>query len=808
VRDIEVGGRTYEEMAYCILEIMHMRLYLRDITPRRKVEEALKESEERYRTIFNDAILGIYQSTPGGRYLRVNPAFARISGYSSPEQMVGEVTDIAKQIYVNPDDRARIKKLLSEKGMVKDFPAQIRQRNGKTVWISINSRAVKDAKGKTAYYEGTIEDITERKKTEEALKESEERYRALVENSLAGIAILDTRGKIMVANDAAASLVDLKSGKDAVGKNVLEVMAQESKPALLLDIANVARGRGGYPRQYKVVTAKGKERWVESLGTQITYRGRPAIIININDITGRRDAEERLRQSEEKFRRIFEFANDGILGLDSKGFVISANKLVSSISGYPAADITGKHVGNLPFLPLESKVRVLAGFAQRMLGKAGSYEIEIVSKSGERIPLEINSSPIMSGGFAGAIAIVRDLRERKRVEAEKEHEHKITAGIVEGAALPIFVLDSGHKVIYWNKACEELTWWKAADMVGTSMAWKPLYAKSRKVLADHVLDGTMPKEGEYLIVKKSALAKNGLEAENWYELKGERTYLLSTAAQITDAQGNVLGAVETLLDVTEKKKAEELLKNESANLEAEVEKRTAELKAEVTKVERLSVIKDEFIRNVTHELKTPLSVIMLNIPLARRMAEAGKEKERDELLGLMERNAARLRNSIEDILELSRIGGVTEYKKEKVEVRKIADYAAEVYGPIAKRKGIGFEVRVEPGTYVLGDPSLLPYTVSNLVSNAIKFTDKGKVGISAKASGKEVAISVSDSGMGLSKENQKKLFTKFFKADASAPGTGVGLAIVKEIVEGHGGRISVVSAPGKGSTFTIHLPRA
>ncbi len=781
---------------------------VRNITERRKAEEALKESEERYRAIFNDAILGIYQSTPEGRYLRVNPAFARIGGYASPKEMMREVNDIGRQMYANPEDRARLVKLLTGKGHIADFVTQIRQKNGNLVWISINSRAVKGAKGKILYYEGTIEDITERKEIEDALKQSEERYKAIVENSLAGIAIIGLDGKIMAANKAAADIIEFGSPEAGVGKSVFGVVAPESRPKLVADFANVLKGKGGYLAEYKILTAKGREKWIDNLGTKITYLGKPAIIININDITERKKAAAGLKESEERYRMLFESANDGIFVLDTKGFIVSVNGKVAEISGYPMGYFPKKHISQLEFIPLRDKLKMLSEFAQRAFGRQGQYEIDIITKSGETVPVEINSSPIMQEGrFRGAIALVRDVRERKRAGAEKEKERGITRGIVEGAAIPIFVLGVGHKVIYWNKACEELTWWKAADMVGTKLQWKPLYAKERMTLADYVLDKKEPKQGEYAILRKSVLAAGGLEAEGWYDLRGEQTYLLTTAAPIKDAQGNVLGVVETLLDMTEKKRAEELLKNESANLEAEVGKRTAELKAEIQKVERLSIVKDEFIRNVTHELKTPLSVILLNIPLAKKMGEAGKDRERDELLDMMERNAARLRNSIEDILELSRIGGTTEYRKEKVELKTIMDYVKEAYAPIAKRKGIGLEISYENAA-VLGDPSLLPYTVSNLVSNAVKFTDKGKVSVNAHVSGKEVVILVSDTGTGISKQNQAKLFTKFFKADASAPGTGVGLAIVKEIVEGHGGRIGLKSELGKGSTFTVTLPRA
>jgi len=228
---------------------------------------------------------------------------------------------------------------------------------------------------------------------------------------------------------------------------------------------------------------------------------------------------------------------------------------------------------------------------------------------------------------------------------------------------------------------------------------------------------------------------------------------------------------------------------------------------QIEKAKKLANVKDEFIRNITHELKTPLSVIMGNIQLIRDTRAKGNDKEFEELVGMMDRNAVRLRRSIEDVLELSRIGTLTEYKKERVELRKLADDVAAVYRPIAKKKGLAFEVIVPP-LAVTGDPALLPYALENLVSNAVKFTDKGKVTISAEGTDGFVAISVSDTGKGISKESQKRLFEKFFKEDPTAPGTGVGLAMVKEVVEGNGGRIEFKSKPRQGTTFTITLPKS
>jgi PAS domain S-box-containing protein len=140
---------------------------VRDITERKRAEEALKQAEEKYRSIFEHTVEGIFQATPEGRYLSVNPALARMCGFENPEAMMIAITDIATQLYVNPEDRAKVKALYEGAGIAKNFETQFRRTDGRLIWVSINSRAVRDAEGSILYYEGTIEDITERKQAEE-----------------------------------------------------------------------------------------------------------------------------------------------------------------------------------------------------------------------------------------------------------------------------------------------------------------------------------------------------------------------------------------------------------------------------------------------------------------------------------------------------------------------------------------------------------------------------------------------------------------------------------------------------------------
>jgi PAS domain S-box-containing protein len=150
-----------------------LRSIVIDISERKRVEEALRESEQRYRGLFEHAMIGIFQSTPEGNYICVNPAYARIHGYSTPEEMMAEVEDISSRVYVNPDDRTRYIKLLETEQLVKDFETEVKRRDGSRVQLSVTVRAIRDAGGTVAHYEGMVEDITDRKASEEALRKRE-----------------------------------------------------------------------------------------------------------------------------------------------------------------------------------------------------------------------------------------------------------------------------------------------------------------------------------------------------------------------------------------------------------------------------------------------------------------------------------------------------------------------------------------------------------------------------------------------------------------------------------------------------------
>jgi len=219
---VEVSARliTVEEKNF-------YQAIIRDITERRVAEENLQQSEERYRNIFDNAVEGIFQSTPGGTYLTVNPAFARMFGFASPEEMITEVHNIQLQLYVHPEDRQQVKELLATVGIIRGMEVAFNTKEGGSFWGSINAKAIKDAEGVVRYFDGTVEDVTERRKAVDDLRESETRFRNLFARMSSAVAVYEAvdDGNDFVLRDfnrAAERLEKIKK-EELLGRRVTEV---------------------------------------------------------------------------------------------------------------------------------------------------------------------------------------------------------------------------------------------------------------------------------------------------------------------------------------------------------------------------------------------------------------------------------------------------------------------------------------------------------------------------------------------------------------------------------------------------------
>jgi PAS domain S-box-containing protein len=268
---------------------------VRDITERKEAEAALKQAEEKYRDIFENAVDGMFQTTPEGRFLEVNTSMARTWGYDSPEEMIADIEDVTQR-YVPPERRQEFMRLMEEKGMVQGFEARMTRKDGSTMWTSVSARAVRHEDGSVLHYEGTIEDITEQKRAEALLRESEERYRTLVETSPDAITLTDFSLKIITANMRAATMLGFGSVESIEGTSVLDTVSPEDKVRAFEEVSGVVQSNRALSTEFALMRKDGSTFPAEvSISTVRDAEGRPVAFITIfRDITRRRQSDEAL----------------------------------------------------------------------------------------------------------------------------------------------------------------------------------------------------------------------------------------------------------------------------------------------------------------------------------------------------------------------------------------------------------------------------------------------------------------------------------------------------------------------------------
>jgi len=350
-----------------------------DITERKRAEAGLKEAETKYRSIFENAIEGIFQATASGRFLSVNPALARILGYDSPEELVEEVTNIGLQIHVNPEQRAEFLRQLQEQEAVVGFEMQVYRKDGSITWISENARAVRDERGQLLYYEGTIEDISDRKLAEAALQRANEHLELRVEERTAAlkeanhqlireiaerrraeqalraseaelkalfaamtdiITVFDAEGryvKVVTTN----SEVLYSPNEERIGKSVYEVLPPKQAELFVTHIQRVLNTGQTLTFEYSLPVEATSQRY-SLIGddgeiwfsASVSPMPNNCVIWVARNVTERKRVQDALKQAEEKYRSIFENAAEGIFQATPDGQFLSANPALVAMYGY------------------------------------------------------------------------------------------------------------------------------------------------------------------------------------------------------------------------------------------------------------------------------------------------------------------------------------------------------------------------------------------------------------------------------------------------------------------------------------------
>lgn len=431
-----------------------------DITERKRAEEALREAEQKYRDIFENTHEGIFRTTEAGRILVANPAMARMLGFDSPAELIEGRSDVAQQGYVDPARREELKRLLDENGLVADFEHQAIRKDGSKIWISENVRAVRGENGALLYYEGTAQDITERKRAEH----KSGTFAALA-RKLSGA---------RTALDAAQIIADTANdlfGWDSLTLDLYDTDRDLVHPVLHVD--TIAGRRRDVTQPDAKVPPTPRRRRVIDLGAELTIRTAPyefdkdaipfgdtsrpsAVLMNVpirhasmvvgilsiqsytpglydksgldvlqaladhcGEALNRIRAEKSLYESEERYRELFENARDAIYVHDLHGRYTSINRAAEELTGYTRAEIVGKDFTD--FVAPEHWKGIRANLCKKIEDASQTaYEVDILTKDGRRVPAEVSSRLIYENTVpVGVQGTVRDITERKHSRAAR-----------------------------------------------------------------------------------------------------------------------------------------------------------------------------------------------------------------------------------------------------------------------------------------------------------------------------------------------------------------------------------------------------
>ena len=295
----EAGETSHPKIARVTQDISARRdaeASLREIEARNEATKSARyEAERQYQEIFENAGEGIFRSTPEGYYLTANPALARMHGFDSPAELICSRRDISRELYVEPTQRDEFKRLLEERGEVRGFEHQTFRKDGSKIWISVNAHAIRNVVGDILYYEGTAQDITERKRAEQALRESEERYRELFENSKDAFYVHDMKGVYVSVNRAAEKLSGYRR-HEIIGKHFSQFMTPEYARQVQRQLQKKLDSAGETTYEIEMITKKGKHVPVEISSRLILEQGLPAGVQGcVRDISERKKAQEAAR---------------------------------------------------------------------------------------------------------------------------------------------------------------------------------------------------------------------------------------------------------------------------------------------------------------------------------------------------------------------------------------------------------------------------------------------------------------------------------------------------------------------------------
>ena len=754
---------------------------VKDISHRKKEEQKLREAEQRYHALFNQAPLGILIIDPETTaFVEFNDVAPLQLGYTREEFGKLCIRDVTAG-RAEADIGARLQEILRNGGG--QFETSHRTKSGEIRNVLISALPLQ-LSGKT-FLHAVFHDITEMQKVQNDLAESEARYRQLVELAQEGIWVIDNNLDTTFANPRMAQMLGC-SQDEMVGKNLVEFLDAD----WVEKITGILRkfDKPGIKGQFEYAFLR-KDRTHISTGLAVStitddhgqVTGKLALVA---DMTERKNWETQLRASEERFRAISTSAMDAIILVDAVDTIIYWNPAAERAFGWHEREALGRKLSDL-VIPPHGRLRhqeILREMTQETSFER-HFEFKAVKKNRAVFPIEVSVASLRLNDKNCMLAIARDISDRKTMEDALKQERDMLENMAASMDAGLTLISKDYRVLWANQLLKQAN--------GNDIENKhcyTIYDQSNRICPDCGVrkvfeEGVAVDRHDYKLKIQGSI--------EWVEL---------IVTPVRDKEGNVVAALELAVNITERKRLQNKLAEYSQRLEELVQQRTDQLKktqAELVKSERLAAI-GELAGMVGHDLRNPLSGIKNSAYFLKKKGAAIDPAQGKEMIEIIEKCVDYSNKIVNDLLDYSRD---IHLELQECSPRQMM---LESLAMIQVPEKVQIVNNLLHRQVLKADPDKIKRVFVNLIKNALEaMPNGGKLTIDGKVKG-NFEVSFRDTGTGISGEVLPKLFSPLFTTKAK--GMGFGLAICKRIVEAHGGTIAVKTAKDQGTTFTVVLP--
>ena len=755
---------------------------VKDLTDRKRAERKQREAEQRYHALFNQAPLGVLIIDPETTaYVEFNDIAHLQLGYSREEFEKITVYDI--EVKESPEEtRSHMKQMVAEGGG--EFETEHRTKNGDIKNVLVTTKAFQSA-GKT-FLHCIFHDITEIKKVQNALIESEELSRAIVTNAPIGIATSDASCHFVSANEAFCRI--LGYAEEELRKLTFKKITHPED--LRESLQKMEELQAGQIPSFVM-----EKRYIKKDGTTIVGKvitnairnqtGQPILfIVELEDITKSKQLEDDLRSSEERFRAISTSAMDAIILSDEEDRVIYWNPAAEKTFGFTEREAVGRKLAELVIPPHAHNKHgeLLKELLKQPISKK-HFGYLALRKDGSLFPIDLAVVSVELKDKSCLLSIVRDITEWKAMEEALRQERDTLESMATNIDAGLTIISKDYRVLWANQRLREVS---GSNNIENSFCYSAFNKASCGVCQDCGVKKIF--ENGAVIDRHDYHVKNG-DYERWIEL---------IATPVKDKDGKVVAALELAVDITERKRLQTKLAEYSQKLEELVQKRTEQLKktqAELVKSERLAAI-GELAGMVGHDLRNPLTGIKNSAYFMKKKGNEISQTQAQEMLETINKCVDYSNKIVNDLLD---------YSKEvhlELQEESLKKLLTESLGLLDISEKIEILNHLNDKPTVKIDADKIKRVFINLIKNAIDaMPNGGKIIIDSNQVNGSVEVSFSDTGVGIAEDVLPKLFSPLFTTKAQ--GMGFGLAICKRIIEAHGGTITVKTVKGKGTTFTV-----